>query len=131
MPIYIYQNPKTEECKEVFQSMNDEHVYSDKSGLKWKRVFVASQLKTEASIDPWSNVDFVEKTRNTKGTYGDMLDRSSELSEKRASQNGGIDPIKQKAYKDYSKKRGGAKHAQQVREESLSKLKNKNISIEY
>ena len=90
MPVYIYKNPKTEETIEVIQSMSEDHIYVDKNGLKWDRVFLPSQLNTEASIDPWSNVDFVEKTRNTKDTYGGMLDRSAELSaKKRADQNGG------------------------------------------
>ena len=85
MPIYVYKNPKTNESIEVIQSMTEDHVYIDEDGLEWKRVFIPSQLNTEASIDPWSNSDFVEKTRDTKGSYGDMLDRSSELSEKRAN----------------------------------------------
>ena len=40
MPIYIYQNPITEEVIEVVQSMSEDHIYFDESGLKWKRVFV-------------------------------------------------------------------------------------------
>ena len=128
MPIYIYQNPKTEEYIEIIQSMNDKHIYIDEDDLEWKRIFLSSQLKTESSIDPWSDTDFIEKTKNTKGSYGDMLDRSAELSNKRAEQNGGIDPIKQKYYKDYSKKRGGAKHPQEIKE---SKKESKNVNIEY
>ena len=128
MPIYLYEHPETEKVIEIIQSMNDEHIYVDEEGLEWKRVFLSSQLKTEASIDPWSDTDFVEKTRNTKGSYGDMLDRSAELSNKRAEQNGGVDPVKQKYYKDYSKKRGGAKHPQEIKE---SKKESKNVNIEY
>jgi len=126
MPIYVYQNPSTDEIREVVQSMSEEHVYVDEDGLEWKRVFIPSQLKTEASIDPWSNSDFVEKTRNTKGTYGDMLDRSAELSEKRADQNGGVDPIRQKYFKDYSKKRNGAKHP---KEKQKKVFENKHVKI--
>lgn len=127
MPVYIYKNPITEECIEVVQSMNDEHKYIDEEGLEWKRVFISSQLKTESSINPWSKNDFVEKTRNTKGSYGDMLDRSAELSQKRSDQNGGVDPIKQNYFSEYSKKRGGAKHIQ-----DRSHIKNnKNIDIKY
>ena len=32
MAIYLYKNPETEEIKEVFQGMNDEHVFS-KDGI--------------------------------------------------------------------------------------------------
>lgn len=127
MPIYIYQNPKTEECIEVVQSMNDEHVYFDESGLEWKRVFVASELNTEGTINPWSANDFVDKTRNVKGSYGDMLDRSAELSDKRAEKNGGVDPIKQKYFKEYSKKRGGAKHVA----DRPKVIETKNVRIDF
>lgn len=130
MPIYIYQNPETKEEVEIIQSMNEDHVYFDKSGLEWKRVFTSSQLSTNGSIDPWSSNQFVEKTRNQKGTYGDLLDQSAELSQKRADQNGGLDPIKQKAYDNYAKKRNGARHPQEIREKK-SKIQKKNISIEY
>ena len=127
MPIYVYKNPKTEECIEIIQSMNEDHTYVDSNGLKWDRVFLPSQLNTEASIDPWSNVDFVEKTRNTKDTYGGMLDRSAELSAKRADQNGGIDPVKQKSFKDYASKRNGKTHPQ----DRIKKVaENKHVKIE-
>ena len=127
MPIYVYKNPKTEECIEIIQSMNEDHTYVDSNGLKWDRIFLPSQLNTEASIDPWSNVDFVEKTRNTKDTYGGMLDRSAELSAKRADQNGGIDPVKQKYFKDYAAKRNGKKHPQ----DRFKKVaENKHVKVE-
>jgi len=128
MPIYIYKNPNTDESIEILQSMNEDHIYVDNDGLEWKRVFIPTQLNTEASIDPWSNSDFVEKTRYTKGTYGDMLDRSSELSEKRASENGGIDPVKQKAYDNYAKKRGGTRHPKELKEK---KVNSKNVNISF
>lgn len=127
MPIYIYQNPETNETIEVLQSMTEEHVYVDEKGLEWKRVFVPSQLTTESSIDPWSEKQFVEKTRNSKGNYGDLLDRSAELSSKRADQNGGVDPIKQKYFKDYSKKRGGAKHPK----DRKKTIETKNYKIDF
>ena len=127
MPIYVYQNPETEEYVEVVQSMSEKHVYFDDDGVEWKRVFLPSQLNTEATIDPWSQKDFVEKTRYTKDTYGGMSDRSAELSEKRAEQNGGIDPVKQKYFKDYSKKRGGAKHPA----DKKKSIENKNFKIEF
>lgn len=127
MPIYVYQNPNTEEYIEVIQSMNDRHVYFDNNGLEWKRVFIPTQLKTEASIDPWSSNDFIDKTKDSKGSYGDMLDRCSELSDKRAEKNGGVDPIKQKYFKEYSKKRGGQKHAA----DRPKTIETKNVKIDF
>jgi hypothetical protein len=128
MPIYVYEHPKTEEVIELIQGMNDEHVYVDKEGVEWKRIFLSSQLNTESSIDHWSSNDFVEKTKDAKGSYGDMLDRSAELSEKRSKDYGGIDPVKQKYFENYSKNRGGSKHLQ---DPSRKKAGNGIVDIQY
>lgn len=126
MPMYIFQNPETKEYTELFFSMNDEKKYTDDNGLEWKRVWSIPQLSTEASIDPWDNADFVNKTSNTKGTLGDMMDRSQELSQKRAEQNGGVDPVKEKYYKNYSKERGGAVHP----DKETKTFENKHIKVD-
>ncbi|MBT7437989.1 MAG: hypothetical protein HN786_05135 [Cellvibrionales bacterium] len=106
--------------------MNDEKKYVDDDGVEWKRVWSLPQLSTEASIDPWDNADFVNKTANTKGTLGDMMDRSQELSQKRADQNGGVDPVKEKYYENYSKQRGGAVH----QDKDTKTFENKHIKID-
>lgn len=126
MPTYIYQHPETEQYIEVFQKMNDEHIYFGEDGVQWSRVLIAPQLNTEAPIDPWSKNDFINKTANTKGDYGDLLDRSKELSNKRALENGGVDPIKQKHLDNYAKQRGGKRH---LSEKSKS-FENKNVRVD-
>ena len=40
MPIYVYKHPDEEEYREVFQGMNDKHVYEE-GGVEWKRVFLS------------------------------------------------------------------------------------------
>ena len=125
--MYIFQHPETGEEIEVFFGMNDDKKYTDKEGVEWKRVFLSSQLSTEGSIDPWNNADFVNKTANKKGSYGDILDLSKELSEKRASQNNGKDPVKEKYFKNYSKERGGKKHPAQMKKS----FENKNFKIDF
>lgn len=112
MPLYIYENKETGEIREVFQNMKDKHEYFGEVGNEdsWKRVFTVPQASIDSEIDPFKPSDFVEKTGKKKGSYGDVLDRSAELSEKRADLNGGIDPIKRKYFDDYSKERNGAKH---------------------
>mgnify|MGYP001561391822 CR=1 FL=1 len=127
MPIYLFQNPKTKKVVELFFGMNDEKSYTDEKGLEWKRIYSLPQLNTESQIDPWSNADFVNKTKNTKGTIGDLLDRSSELSDKRANENGGVDPLKENYYKNYSKQRKGAKHPDQLKKTYESK----NVKIDF
>lgn len=127
MPIYIYKHPKREEYEEVLQGMNDKHVYFDSEGLEWKRVFTIPNASIDSQIDPYSQKEFVEKTGNKKGTVGDMMDYSKEMSQARAESNGGIDPVKEKYYKDYSSSRNGAKHIDQMRSETKN---NKHVNIE-
>jgi predicted nucleic acid-binding Zn ribbon protein len=106
MPIYIFKNPDTEEYKEIVQTMNEEHIYIDEFGLQWKRVYTIPHATINTKEDAWNHNQFVEKTGKMKGTVGDVLDYSAELSEKRAEANGGEDPIKRKAFNDYEKKVG-------------------------
>lgn len=128
MPIYIYKHPTKEEYEEVVQSMNDPHTYS-KDGVEWERVFFAPNMAISASDDPFSANNYVEKTANMKGTVGDLLDYSAELSEKRAEINGGVDPVKEKALKDYSKLTGGKKHPSQLGQKKT--FENKNIKVDF
>jgi len=109
MPIYIYQHPETEEYIEVFQGMNDEHKYSDDSGLEWKRIFIAPNAAMDLDANPFDKQGFVDRTKGA-GTMGDLWDRSKEMSDKRAAQSGGTDPYQKEYFKDYSAKRKGAKH---------------------
>lgn len=118
MPLYIYKHPESEEYIEVVQTMLEDHVYFDSEGVQWKRVFTIPNASIDTSVDPYSSSDFVRKTENKKGTYGDMMDYSKELSEVRASKNGGVDPVKEQYYKDYSAKRNGAKHIDQMKSET-------------
>ena len=126
MPEYLFRNPDTKEVISIIQKMNDEHSYVDQDGLKWDRILVAPQVNGEASIDPWNNADFVEKTGKMKGSYGDILDKSQEMSEKRASQRDGFDPVKKKYFDDYSSSRKGARHLSDVRN-----IDNKNVRVDY
>lgn len=49
MPIYIYQNPKTKEIKEIIQSVHDKHEYFE-NGIKWNRVFTAPEVNTNDKL---------------------------------------------------------------------------------
>jgi len=126
MPIYVYKHPETDECREIFQGMNDEHVYSEE-GVEWQRVFLSPNASIDSSIDPFSKKQFIDATENKKGTIGDMMDMSKELSEKRAEKIGGKDPVKEKFYDNYAKERNGAAHPNRMREGYESK----NVKIDY
>ena len=124
--MYTFQHPNSEETIDVFFGMNDKKSYIDDEGLEWNRVLYSPQLSTNSEIDPWSHSDFVNKTGNMKGSLGDMMDKSSELSRKRADSNGGIDPIKEKYYEKYSKERKGAIHP-----DKKKSYESKNIKVDF
>jgi hypothetical protein len=109
MPLYTYEHPETEETIDIIQGMNDEHVYVDEKGVTWKRVWDIPQASIDPSTDPFDNKAFINKTANQKGSYGDIIDQSKELSQKRKDKLG-YDPVQQKYFKEYSKKRRGIKH---------------------
>ena len=127
MPIYVYKHPEREEYREVFQGMNDEHVYSE-DDVEWSRVFLAPNASIDNNIDPFNKQQYIDATYNKKGTIGDMMDLSSELSAKRAEKSGGLDPVKEKFYNNYSKERNGAEHPNRLKEKGYE---SKNIKIDY
>lgn len=111
MPFYIFINPDTQEEIEVQQRMTEPHVYIDENGLEWQRVFTSHQVAGGIYHDPFSSDHYLEKSRySSSSTYGELVDRATEDSHKRASKNGGVDPIKSKWFKTYSAKRKGKKH---------------------
>jgi hypothetical protein len=128
MPVYIYHNTETNEFCEIVQRMNEPHEYFGKDGgeSSWKRVFTSPNASIDSHVDPFSSKQFVDKTQNKKGTYGDLLDRSAELSAKRSEIIGGIDPVKQKYYENYSKTRKGAVH-----QDLKQTFESKHISVDY
>ena len=103
MPMYLFENPETGEVIELFFYMKEEKVHIDDNNIEWKRIFTPCNLSTDAKIDPWKADDFVNKTQKKKGTMGDLMDQSAELSAQRAAENNGVDPVKEKYYKKYSK----------------------------
>ena len=119
MPLYLFKNPKTGKIISVFQSMNEEHTYSD-GEIKYERVFTVPNAQIDSDID--SSDKFVEKTGKMKGTLGEIWDYSQELSDKRAAKNGGIDPVRQKAEEKYSKKRKGMKYKSRVTPSEMPKI---------
>jgi len=107
MPEYLYKNPETGEILSVIQGMNDKHEFIDNNGLKWNRVLTAPTMSIDSqSIDPFSEKQFIDKTGNMKGTYGDMVDYSKEMSQMREEKLGKEDPLKRKTFDKYKKERG-------------------------
>ncbi|MAH50812.1 hypothetical protein CMI37_33650 [Candidatus Pacearchaeota archaeon] len=116
MPFYIFQNPETGEVREVLQKMTEPHEYKEE-GVKWQRLWTSPNASIDTQIDPLSSKDFVEKTRNKKGTLGEIWDAAKEGSKKR-EEIMGKDPVKEKYFKDYSKKRQGVVHQHDPRKKN-------------
>lgn len=128
MPEYLYLNPIDNSIVTIFQSMNEPHVYSQ-DGVEYQRIFSVPQASFDTKIDPHDPNDFVKKTANKKGTVGSLWDKSKELSEKRGG-NSGVDPVKEQYYDRYSKKVGGKKHFDKVKESAKQKLDKMGVSVE-
>ena len=125
MPEYIYEHPNTHDTIEIMQGMNDSHEYIDDNGLEWKRVFSAPNANFDTQVDPFSQSDYRKATENKKGTLGDLMDYSKDLSEQRAQKAGGIDPVAEKHHKEHEKNTG-------MKPPSKSKVyESKNVKVEY
>jgi hypothetical protein len=130
MPIYLFQHPITKEITEVFQTMNQEHVFFDEKGIEHKRLYTSPNYSIDSKIDPFSASDFAEKTRNKKGTIGDLLNKSKELSERRGGESS--DPVLKNYFSSYEKEKG-VKHTSEIKKEKINsankKLKKFGISV--
>lgn len=138
--LIIFQHPETSEEKIVAIRDGHEIVYIDPKGAEWTPVreetipdkrsdkFSLPYVAIKGSKDPFDERGFVEETGRKRGTVGDMMDHAKELSEKRAQQNGGVDPIQNKFFADY-KKKVGKKHLSDPSRIDKSKLKNSFVSV--
>ncbi len=136
MPLYLYENKETGEVLEVLQGMNDTHEYHGEDGSEkglWRRVYVNPNMSTDTKLDPFSSDSFRASTVGKNDTYGQLFERSAEASEMRAAKNGGVDPVKQKYYDDYKKKRNGKLHPGEQKDKfkkSIEKANKAGINVE-
>lgn len=117
MPTYSYIDDDTGEVYDVFQKMEDVHEYYH-NGKKLRRIYYVPNASIDTNVD--SESAFIEKTGKMKGTVGDIQDYARDLSEKRGGYH---DPIRQKYFKEYSKKRGGRKHDEVIKHERKKRIK--------
>ena len=129
---YNFIHETTGETKEVEMPMSDYKPYKGEDGQDegWKRVYDSPQVNignyVAKKVDPWDNKQFVNRTGNMKGTYGDLQDYSSQMSEQRAKESvTGEDPVKRKHFDKYQKKTG-KKHL----EDRPKVIETKNVKIE-
>lgn len=129
--IYQFKNKNTGKIIDVVMSMREYKHYRGENNNEdfWERVYDAPQVNAGNTkvIDPFDKRSFVNKTGNMKGTYGDLLDYSAELSERRALKIGGEDPLKRKYFDEYKKKTNGKRHIKDM----PKKIETKNAKIEF
>lgn len=104
--------------------MSEEHVAFAEDGYKLSRIWTKPNAAVDSKWDAHNPQDFVRKTANKKGTYGDLLDKSKELSIEREEKMG-VDPIKEKFYENYAKRRQGKEHPD-VKKKKLKESLKKN-----
>ena len=129
MPYYRFSNPNDqEETIDVFFHMDENKEYIDENGVKWNREFFSVNAAVDTRINPFSKNDFVNKTASKKGSYGDILDYSKELGEKR-KEIAGEDSIKNSYYKNYKKTRNGREHRDVVHERAKQNLDKLGVTV--
>ena len=129
--VYQFKNKKTGKIIDVVMPMKEYKHYRGENNDEdfWERIYDLPQVNigNAKTVDPFDNKAFVNKTGGMSGTYGDLLDYSSELSDRRAALAGGEDPLKRKYFDDYKKKTGGKKHIK----DRPKKIDTKNATIEF
>lgn len=110
MPEYPLKSGK--KIQYFFFSMNDAPKIGSEveiDGKKWKRIIIEPPKAQIDSISK-SNIDtpkdFADVTGKKNGTYGDLIDLSKELSEKR-KEKFGTDKVKEKFEKEHKRRRRG------------------------
>ena len=92
MPFYTFKSGK--KIQDFLFSMNEAPSIGSNieiDGKVWTRVILEppkAQVDSVSKIDPTSSEDFIKKTANHKGTYGDLLDLSADLAKQREEKFG-------------------------------------------
>lgn len=132
MPLYLFESLKTGDVHEVVYHMNDTKDYAGPDGKQrgqWRRVWTKPRASVDTQVDPYSVKDYLKAT-NKGGTIGDLHDRSTEMSLKRADKEG-KDPVREAYFDNYEKRRRGHKHRLRLREESTATLAAGGIKVEW
>lgn len=130
MPQYRFIDDRDGSIHEIIMGMNDDHSYITPDGYKLRRLWDVApnaNIDSTSNLNPFDSKAYVDLTAKKQGTIGDLENLSRELSEKRTDK-AGQDEVKQKMFKDYSKKRGGAKCALE-RQEIIANITKNPIEL--
>lgn len=112
--IYLFEHPTTGELRDVCFEVNDDKTYIDENGILWQRRWTPPQISMDTKVDPYSQKQFLNKTRNA-GTVGDLMDRAADLSAMRADKDG-VDLVKKNYEDQEAKLRGGKRVAKKLKD---------------
>ena len=113
MPQYLFANPNDEtQIVEVFFHMNDKKFYIDENGVEWRRIYTVPQACVDSDFDPRNKDEFIRRGAKYS-TLGDLMDKSRELSEKRAEKEG-FDQKRREFFDEYARARKGKRHPQDL-----------------
>jgi hypothetical protein len=130
MPIYLFENPEDEnDIREVIMSVHDKHELIV-DGVKWGRVWTNPLMSVDAKLNPNDPQSFVKYTNSRKGSYGELLDLSKELTQQRKDKNAGYDPVEQEMFANYSKTRAGRQHPEQKKQKLKEQLKSTPFELD-
>lgn len=136
MPVFEFQEEATGEIISVLvrhTEPDEARRVQIQDGKTYKRVYAAPMAAKNMIKKDCSKEDFTRVTSDKNLKVGEMWKISEEMSQERASKNNGLDPVKEKFYKDYEKK-NNAKHQDVIKREkladSLQKLKDFGVTVE-
>jgi hypothetical protein len=130
MPLYEFESSSGEYTTIAFAMKGAPPIGSTViyEGKEWKRIPSLPQTNQNTKIDPYSEKDFIKYTGSRKGTYGEMMDLSKELSEKRAGRSG-EDFVKEK-YMDEQQKKTNRVPFERKKKKAKEKLDKMGFTLE-
>ncbi len=128
MPIHDFLNKKTGKKLSVYVPIKApliEHQKQIVDGEEYERTYDdAPLIAKDMQHDDGSFNDFRKTTDGKNVKMGDLYNISKEMSEKRASKNGGYDPVQEKWFSEYEKK-FNKKHPEVKKREEREKIREK------
>lgn len=103
MPEYFFTDGS--KIVSVIQKMRDPHIYKENE-KEFERIWQIPRAAKDTRWNSLDSKDFINKTREKKGSLGDLWNKSKELSEIREKECG-KDFVKEKTREQIRKQRGG------------------------
>lgn len=136
MPVYDFHHAETNHTISVLVPLtatDKERAQQVQDGKVYKRVYAAPLAAKDLNPKDGTLSDYRRTTGEKNLTVGEAWEASREMSERRAAQHGGKDPVKEQFYRDYEKTNHG-KHPdvkkREAQEANREKMKQWGIKVE-